>query len=245
MSLAGIRQGACLFRFLHREERVKEPRPEGHGDELQELAETFGRTVERLSSLVHQLETAHERTLQAEQEKKRFYRDVIRAVTQGRFELVDAGEIPVCGEPLVDLAVTDSQGYAAARKAIQTVAETAGMGEERAGELVLAAGEAITNAMKHAETGRFQVYRSPDALSVRITDQGAGIRSEDLPAAILLPGFSTKVSLGMGYTLMLKLCDRVWLSTGPEGTIIQLEKKLEAAPEAPSLPWLPEGLLGN
>ena len=31
-------------------------------------------------------------------------------------------------------------------------------------------------------------------------------------------------SLGMGFTLMLKLVDRLWLSTGPEGTVVQLEK---------------------
>ena len=56
------------------------------------------------------------------------------------------------------------------------------------------------------------------------------LRPEDLPASILLPGFSTKVSLGMGYTLMLKLVDRVRLSTGPEGTIVQLEKSFRPAP---------------
>ena len=32
-----------------------------------------------------------------------------------------------------------------------------------------------------------------------------GIKPDDLPATILKPGFSTKVSLGMGYTLMLEL----------------------------------------
>ena len=63
-----------------------------------------------------------------------------------------------------------------------------------------------------------------------ISDRGPGIRPEDLPASILLPGFSTKISLGMGYTLMLKLVDRVRLSTGPEGTIVQLEKLFQAPP---------------
>lgn len=241
MSLVGIRQGARPFRF-HKEERTERPRPEASGDELQELAETFRQTVERLSSLVRELETAHAKALQAEVEKKQFYRDVIRAVTQGKFELVDAGEIPTPVGTPTDIPVMDSHGYAAARKAIRATAAEAGMNDERSGDLVLAAGEAITNAMKHAEGGCCLIFRNADSIQVRIQDRGAGIQSQDLPAAILLPGFSTKVSLGMGYTMMLKLCDRVWLATGPEGTVIQLEKKIEPAAEPDAMALIPEGL---
>jgi hypothetical protein len=28
----------------------------------------------------------------------------------------------------------------------------------------------------------------------------------------------------MGYTMMLKLVERIWLATGPEGTVAQIEK---------------------
>jgi anti-sigma regulatory factor (Ser/Thr protein kinase) len=207
----------------------KGPAPRG-GDELQELAETFRRTVDRLSSLVRDLESAHAQALEAEVEKKQFYRDVLRAVTLGRFELVDAEEIPEPGAPIADLVVRDTPTYAAARAAIREAAQAAGISEERGGELVLAAGEAVTNALKHAGGGRCCVYREDGVVAVRITDAGAGIRSQDLPAAILTPGFSTKVSLGMGYTLMLKLCDRVWLGTGPAGTVVQLEKRVQPPP---------------
>ena len=43
----------------------------------------------------------------------------------------------------------------------------------------------------------------------------------------------------MGYTIMLELADRLWLSTGPEGTILQIEKRVhpEETSEEPPLVW--------
>jgi anti-sigma regulatory factor (Ser/Thr protein kinase) len=70
---------------------------------------------------------------------------------------------------------------------------------------------------------------------VRIEDHGPGIRPENLPATILQPGFSTAVSLGMGYTIMLKLADQVWLATSPAGTAVQVDK-LVHPPQSPEDP---------
>jgi len=182
-----------------------------------------------------ELEAAHAQALQAEVDKKRFYRDVICAVTQGKFELVDREQIPEEGELLADLPVVTGDDYAAARDAIAEFARQAGMNEDQSIDLVLAAGEAITNSMKHAREGRCRIYRTAEAIILRITDQGSGISSEDLPAAILMPGFSTKVSLGMGYTMMLKLADRVWLSTDCDGTVIQLQKLIKPHDEEANL----------
>ena len=89
---------------------------------------------------------------------------------------------------------------------------------------MLAVGEAATNAIKHGVNGRGAIYGDRDRIIARVCDSGPGIRSEDVPAAVLTPGYSTKVSLGMGYTLMLELVDTIWMSTGPEGTVVQLEK---------------------
>lgn len=223
-----------------RRDRNVEPTPRPHGgDELRDLAETFRVTVDRLSSLVRQLEAAHQREMQVEADKKRFYRDVIRAVTGGKLELADREEIPRFGEPIQVLSVTDGEGYAAARRAIRAIAEGAGMAPERADDLVLAAGEAITNTMKHASDGTCEIYRDPETIYVRVVDRGAGIGSQVLPQAILMPGFSTKVSLGMGYKMVLRLCDKVWLATGPEGTLVQMAKRIHPSPEDA----FPEGLL--
>lgn len=186
-------------------------------------------TEQRLAA--QELETARKRVLDAEVDKKRFTREVLRAVTQGKFHLVEAAEIPVEGRLALDLSLAPSGNYAVLRKQLRALAENAGMTPESAGDLVLAAGEAVTNAIKHATEGRCLVYESNDRVIVRVSDQGHGIRSEDIPAAVLERGFSTKVSLGMGYTLMLSLVDAVWLATGPEGTVVQLEKRLHPAPQ--------------
>jgi anti-sigma regulatory factor (Ser/Thr protein kinase) len=230
MGLADAKRAASLFR-ARAAAAPAERRPAGHGDELQELAETFRVTVGRLSSLVTELDAAHQQALQVEADKKRFYSDVIRSVTGGKLELVDPESIPDLGEPEAVLQVSDGAGYAAARKAIRDAATAAGMSEERADDLILAAGEAITNTMKHAQDGCCEVYRRDESVYVRVTDRGTGIGSQVLPQAILMPGFSTKISLGMGYKMVLRLCDRVWLATSPEGTTVLMQKRVESSPE--------------
>ena len=87
----------------------------------------------------------------------------------------------------------------------------------------MASGEAVTNGVKHAGSCEVQVYTYGEAVQIRVTDHGSGIDFSDLPKATLLPGFSTKRSLGMGYAVILDICDRVLLSTSPEGTTLILE----------------------
>ncbi|MCC2670104.1 MAG: hypothetical protein K0Q72_2575, partial [Armatimonadetes bacterium] len=233
MTFSCVRQGPRAW-AARDQAKEQEPVDSGH-DELRELSETFQQTVRRLSSLVHELEAAHEHTIRIELEKKQFYREVIRAVTRGKFELVDPGDVPEIGTLVHDLPASTGPEYAAVRAAVRKLTSERGLSEDRCADLLLATGEAITNAMKHATEGRCLIYAGDDALAIRVTDRGGGIASHQLPATILTPGFSTKVSLGMGYTMMRKRCDRVGLATGPEGTLIQLEKQIaEPPPEAPT-----------
>jgi DNA-binding response OmpR family regulator/anti-sigma regulatory factor (Ser/Thr protein kinase) len=178
----------------------------------------------RVRERTAELAQANERLRQAEVERKHFYREVIRAVTQDKFHLVDAFEIPAEGELALDAPLAGPEDYVALRKELQQLAARAGMQADDTDDFELAAGEAATNAIKHAAGARGALYLTPDRLIVRVSDEGPGIRVEDLPASILTPGFSTQISLGMGYTLMLRLADRVWLATAPEGTVVQLEK---------------------
>lgn len=197
-------------------------------DELGQLARAFDR-------MAASLETAQKQLLETAEEKKRFYRDVIRAVSQDKFHLVDAKEIPLEGELVLEVPLDNPMDDRAARKRLREVARELGMSKQQVGDLVLAVGEAATNAVKHANTGRCAVRVLPDRVVVRVSDKGKGIETENLPATILMAGFSTKVSMGMGYTLMMQLVDRIWLATGPEGTVIQLEKKIhpEEGPDSP------------
>jgi len=44
-----------------------------------------------------------------------------------------------------------------------------------------------------------------------------------IPDVALKPGYSTAVSLGMGYKLMISSADRIYLCTGHEGTTVGIE----------------------
>ncbi|HEY3269165.1 MAG TPA: cache domain-containing protein [Armatimonadota bacterium] len=180
---------------------------------------------------------AHEQLLLASAEKKRFYREVIRSVTHDKLHLVDPNEIPTEGRLMLDLPLETPEDDRSTRRQIREAAISAGISPERARELVMAVGEATTNAVKHATGGRCALYQAKDRIVARVSDHGAGIPTDELPVSLLQPGYSTKVSMGLGYTLMLELADRVWLSTGPDGTILQLEKWIEPA-ERPSSPLL-------
>jgi anti-sigma regulatory factor (Ser/Thr protein kinase) len=87
-------------------------------------------------------------------------------------------------------------------------------------------GEAMTNALKHANGGEVFCGSSREELWVGIADTGPGISTLTIPSAMLRRGYSTKASLGMGFSIMLDASDRVLLSTGPEGTTVILFKRL-------------------
>ena len=173
-----------------------------------------------------ELEETQEKLIRSEIEKREFYREVIRCVTKDKFHLVDREEMPTEGEVVLEHPLDVIEDYPAMRRELRRVCEEAGMDRNVVGDFVLAVGEAATNAIKHASTGRCIVWRTGDRLLARVEDNGPGIRTENLAPTILLPGFSTQVSMGMGYTIMLETVDRVWLLTGPEGTAVQLEKWL-------------------
>ena len=171
------------------------------------------------------LQCVSQRLVEAEKDKKVFYTQVVLAVTGGKLNLVDVEEIPRLDR--VDLAVSldKPENYALLRDQLREMATRAEFSEEQTEDLILATGEAVTNAIKHAVDGVCQVCLKGDGITVRVQDHGHGIRSEDLPETLFQAGFSTKISLGLGYTLLLQLVDGIWLATGAGGTTIQLFKR--------------------
>lgn len=178
----------------------------------------------RVQDAQRALAEARDRLLQAEVEKTRFYREVIGAVTQGRVLLCDRTEVRTEGQLVLETELRDGAQHARLRTTAFTAGRGAGMSAERAADFELAIGEAAGNAVRHAFGGRAALYTCAERVVARVWDQGPGIRAEDLPTRVLLKGFSTQMSLGMGYTLMLQLVDRVWLATDATGTTVQLEK---------------------
>lgn len=178
--------------------------------------------TDRVRSRV-EVEAAHRRVLHAAQEKKAFYREVLRSVTGGRFHLVDREAIPTEGAEVLDRAL-EADGYAVVRDELRAQAGAMGLTEEQTADLLVVFGEAASNAIKHGVEGRCQVFVAQDRVRVRVSDRGPGILLERLPATLFESGYSTRVSLGMGFTLMLQMADAVWLATSPGGTVLQVEK---------------------
>jgi CheY-like chemotaxis protein len=95
-------------------------------------------------------------------------------------------------------------------------------------DLALCVTEAATNAFKHARNARVEMTIEPEVVWVLCQDDGDGI---DFGAwAVEAPidrGAAPRPQLGYGYTIMLALLDRVSLCTGPHGTRILLEMRLD------------------
>ncbi|MHB1001607.1 MAG: ATP-binding protein [Armatimonadota bacterium] len=160
---------------------------------------------------------------QAEEEKKRFYKDTIKSITQGKLNLVSYNEIQQYLDStnfIID--ITSSADTSNARHIIRKLFESNKYDNSKWDIFELAMGEAMTNAVKHACQGRVYAGVESDVIWVAVSDNGPGIPSLTLPNATLQTGYSTKVSMGMGYSLILKGSNRVLLHTDSQGTIVVL-----------------------
>jgi anti-sigma regulatory factor (Ser/Thr protein kinase) len=157
---------------------------------------------------------------QQEEDIRQAYVDVLDAVTGGKLILLTDESL---GEPLSDSLALDAPAQMAeARHQVVEAAASRYPGIDRY-NLISPVCEALENALKHAHGGTYQVFARNGCVQVAITDRGPGIDFRMLPKATLVPGFSTAASLGMGFTIMLQLCERVLLSTRPGRTRVVLE----------------------
>lgn len=165
---------------------------------------------------------------------RRAYVDVIDAVTGGKLVLLTPEELKDLFGELINAParVECEAGMAEDRHRMQSLLASLDRQVRDVDGLVLAASEAITNACKHARSGRWSVRVNERCVQVAIQDMGAGIDFKTLPKATLAAGFSTKVSLGMGFTIMLEICDRILLATEPGFTCIVLEMNFVGAQNA-------------
>lgn len=176
------------------------------------------RAEDRLQEVVPKL-------VAAEKEKREFCAQVVLAVTGGALHLVEEEDIPPLPTCDFDLSLDEEANYSVVRERLRVLGPKANLDEEETEDLVLAVGEAVTNAIKHAAHGRCQGAIVGDSIVVRVSDRGDGIDPDALPDTLFRAGFSTKVSLGLGYTLLLKLVNELWLATGHQGTVLQIRKR--------------------
>ena len=187
--------------------------------ELRELNRTLEKRVEARTRQLREKDRA----------VRQAYVDVFSAVTGGKLIILTPEELASSlGRPVTEPCVVDSfKDIAAARGAVEEALERDFPGLGNKSGLILAADEAITNAIKHAGGGQYRIYKDGKNTQVLVADSGHGIDFSILPKATLTAGFSTKRTLGVGFSVMLDFCDRVLLSTGAGGTSVVLEMKQE------------------
>jgi anti-sigma regulatory factor (Ser/Thr protein kinase) len=170
--------------------------------------------------------------------QRRFLRDVLISVTEGRLLLCQSEtELPASPPPFSEpIPLSMSGGLSDLRRTVSAACQAAGLSDERCYDLVTAASEAGMNAAVHVGKGIGQVFvdTQSDMVQVRVTDHGSGISLENLPHATLRKGFTTAGTLGHGMKMMLQTADRVFLLTGPGGTCVVIEQERVVQPSA----WL-------
>lgn len=154
------------------------------------------------------------------------YREALYATTGGRMLVVDPVEI----SELIEKPVWDSShvidtltDIGACRNLVLRMMLQAEVPSQLAFQCALAVSEAVTNALKHATGGEFRLIRMINGWSFMVSDRGSGIDLMHLPLATLLSGYSTKKSLGLGFTAMLKCANRLVLASSERGTTVLLQ----------------------
>jgi PAS domain S-box-containing protein len=176
-----------------------------------------------------------------EKDKRQFYRETIRSVTDGKLDITPIEETRYyIKHNEISLEFRTAAELSNARQQIESYCISNHFPEDSLSVFTTAVGEAMTNALKHAGGGVVLAGKESGELWAGVSDTGPGIATLTLPGATLRRGYSTKVSMGMGYSIMLDISDRILLSTGPEGTTVILFKMLERPRPQISLDDLPD-----
>ena len=191
-------------------------------------------TLGRFNRSNAELQQANKKLMESEEQRRVFNRDVLLAVTGGKLRLVEAGEIPPANlvhvTPVLSFPLLVPADASALRHALNGIGKDCGMDPDRVDDLCTATTEAATNAVKHGSGGQATVWSIGDAVTVQIADNGCGIAPAHLARATLEQGFSTRVSLGMGFHLMLQSTDTLALCTDVHGTTIFLQVSNKSRP---------------
>lgn len=178
---------------------------------------------------------AREAFHQAEAQKLDFYRRTILAATEGKLVITEAEEIEkLASGPVNSWEIATGEDLSRVRHDVAERARGEGMEESQIDALRVSVGEATTNALKHAGRGTVSLSRVSSGLMVVVRDDGPGIDAMSLPEVALTRGYSTSGTLGMGYKVMTSFCDKVYLATGPQGTVVGLQMSLEPRRDKPS-----------
>ncbi len=178
-----------------------------------------------------------EAALATERDKRAFYRETVLAMSAGRFQLVEPEEArDLIHAPTLHFAFSHAGELREARRLTCEWSRSQGLSEKAARDFEIAIGEATTNVLKHASGGELFGGRDSGTIWIAVVDHGEGIDTFAIPRVAFQNGYTTKSTVGLGYTLILAVCDRVKLASGPGGTTVIMEKLLDPAPESGNIP---------
>lgn len=185
--------------------------------------ETYG--VCGISTDITDLKRAQAELQERDQAIRQAYVDVFGAVTGNRLVIMTPQEIEAAlGTPILPTRTIKSyKELSHARAEIRKAVEKRALAIASFDEYIIGVCEALTNAVKHGGAATYQVCDRAGTLQVAISDTGPGIDFKVLPSAMLEVGFSTMGSLGVGFTVILEVSERVLLSTEPGNTMVVLE----------------------
>ncbi|WP_459928521.1 ATP-binding protein [Desulfosporosinus burensis] len=196
------------------------------GDEFEILGDTLNAANDMMTNYQQMIERDLQNTRMQREKIFHVYRDVIYAVTQGKFNLLNEGEFEllkregVFQEEVIIAAVTDVN---AARELIAAYLEKRGCSQQHLAHIVLSISETVTNVIKHAGYGIMQIRALDHGVRVSVADQGPGMDFDKLPNMIFLQGFSTTVSMGYGFSIIYRFADKIYLSTSERGTSLAMD----------------------
>lgn len=166
----------------------------------------------------------NQRIVESELQRRAFNRDVLRAVTNGKLLLVEPEELDDQDfpgtNPTYEQRLIIPKDASNLRQSLQRQAECCEIDPSRILDLCTSVTEAATNAINHGSGGIAQAWVTSESVVVLIRDYGEGIPHANIARATLEKGYSTRVSLGMGFFLILDTVDSVVLSTSNEGTTL-------------------------
>ena len=207
------------------------------GDEFEEIGDALNNAA---GIIIKHQEMMQRELRQANEEKAKIfkvYRDVIYAITQGRLNLISEQEmlkIYEAGELYQVFNLDSPEVIGKVRKSItECIIQTLNVPKINKNHIVLCVSEAATNAVKHAWGGMLQFRILNDRFRVIVNDQGPGMNYDTLPKMIFYDGFSTKVSLGYGFSLIYKFTDQIFLRTSNQGTFLALDFNYQSFEELP------------
>lgn len=216
---------SCLFDWLEKGQdvylRIKEMQlPDKHHKCLLDVYEEIKEDIHYCFSQ-KQVEPAEENL---DDKVWQVYRDVIHAATHKKFLLIRESEISpyMQGNVICEAIIRERSDIPKARDLAKQKLQDIGLPPSTVMSRLLVISEAITNILKHAKEGKLTIVETESSLHVLVEDTGPGFQLKILPYTTLMAGYSTKKSLGQGFTLMMKMADQVLLSTSSNGSTIIL-----------------------